>query len=274
MSTGSRLWDWIAQRNPPRPGARREPPATTRAAPRPTPKLPAQRTAKPSAARLSAESVAQFLETQGLRVAVRVHRNRTIALGLRGRTGAWRLGIHAALLEDPALIEALPAWITAGGGGRHPVIIQALTRLDARLIANLPPVEAEPLGKPWNLPKEFVRIHATWFADLPLPEVDWSRDSHRSRQRHIRFGSYHRGPPARVLLHPRLNQPWVAKVFVEHVLYHELCHHRQACQPVRREKPHSQRFKQWERTYPHHALAIAWERSYRHRLMRSETASE
>ncbi|GDY11922.1 hypothetical protein LBMAG53_08000 [Planctomycetota bacterium] len=270
MSSGSRLWDWIAQRNPPRTGARREPPATTRTSPR----TPGHNHRKPSAAKLSAESVAAFLVAQGLHVAVRVHRNRTIALGLRGRTGAWRLGIHAALLEDPALIEALPAWITAGGGGRHPVIIQALARLDARLIASLPPVEAEPLGRPWDLAKEFSRIHATWFGDLPPPEVGWSRDSHRSRQRHIRFGSYHRGPPARVLLHPRLNQPWVAKVFVEHVLYHELCHHRQACQPVRREKPHSQRFKQWEGTYPHYALAIAWERSHRHRLMRSETVSE
>jgi hypothetical protein len=273
MNSKSRLWDWIAQRNPPRPNARREPSSTSRAPPLPSgPADP--RTGAPTATRIGAETVAQFLAAQGLRVAVRVHRNRTIALGLRGRAGAWRLGIHAALLEDPALIEALPAWITAGGGGRHPVILQALTRLDARLIANLPPVEAEPLGKPWDLPKEFARIHAAWFADLPLPEIDWSRDSHRSRQRHIRFGSYHRGPPARVLLHPRLNQPWVAIVFVEHVLYHELCHHRQACQPVRREKPHSQRFKQWERTYPHHALAIAWERSHRHRLLSGGTAPE
>jgi predicted SprT family Zn-dependent metalloprotease len=70
-----------------------------------------------------------------------------------------------------------------------------------------------------------------------------------------------------VLVNPRLDQPWIARCFFEHVLFHELCHHAQACAPVRGERPHSQRFRAMERSYPYHAEAQAWERSHLDRLL-------
>jgi hypothetical protein len=262
MSVQTTLWDWIAGRNPPSP----------KPAPQPAP--PSRRSEPPMQARVEVPVDAAVaglhaeLIAAGLTVRLRIHRNRRIALGLRGRPGAWRLGVHADLVADADLRRDLPAWIRSGGRQRLPGIQAALARLGDRLMESAPSVAAEPLGGPIDLPAMAADVHARWFADLPMPEVAWSRDSHRARQHHIRFGSYWRRE-RRILLHPRLDQPWVARVFVEHVIHHEFCHHRQACQAVRGETAHSARFRQWERAYPDYDLAMAWERANRGRLLRA-----
>jgi predicted SprT family Zn-dependent metalloprotease len=85
--------------------------------------------------------------------------------------------------------------------------------------------------------------------------------------RAIRFGAYRRHGTPTIFVNPRLDRPWVARAFVEHVLHHELCHHAQHCQPVRGERPHSPRFHAWESTYPLHREAIAWQRHYLSHLL-------
>ncbi len=221
----------------------------------------------PDAARLR-----DHLSAAGLAVTVRITRNRRVALSLGGRPGAWRLGIHRRMVDDHDCLAALPAWIAAHGRGRHPGIRAALNRLAQtereRALARLGPAPVcEPVGASVDLAADFQRIHATWFSDIPPPTINWSRDTGGRQLRQIRYGSYRRGDPARIMIHPRLAQPWVARVFLDHVLWHELCHHRQALTPISREKPHSARFRAWERTFPDHALAMRWERHHRLRLL-------
>jgi hypothetical protein len=208
---------------------------------------------------------------------LRLNRNRRTMLSLRGHAGGrWTLSVHVRLLGDPRASAELPSWCASHGRRTSAALRQALR--DAWLAAQATAACDAPgqdgtaaaqdllvLGGPVDLPAELERLHAGWFGHLPQPEIRWSRRAHR-RLSHIRFGSYRRDR-ALICLHPRLDQPWVARIFVEHVIFHELCHHAQACAPLRREPPHSPRFRAWERSYPHHDAALAWERRNLARLL-------
>lgn len=205
-------------------------------------------------------------------VQLRLHRNRSVLVSLRGRRTQEVLGIHEDLLDHEACLSVLPRWVERGGRGRFPELIHAMRAVAARssearalaAAAQLPPLES--LRGPLDLKQCFDRIYQAWFAHLPCPRVAWARRSLRALS-HIRFGCYRRRPLPLIQLHPRLDQPWVARVFVDHVLFHELCHHAQACAPVRGEPPHSPRFRSWERRFPHHDLALAWERVHLRHLL-------
>ena len=208
---------------------------------------------------------------------LRLNRNRRTMLSLRGQPGGrWSLSLHVALLGDPNAIAEIPSWAANHGRQTSVVLRQALRAVwltaqseDAHDVddsgSSPPPIELPVIGGPLDLQVELERIHAGWFSRLPLPQIRWARQAHR-RLSHIRFGSYRRHQRL-ISLHPRLDQPWVARVFVEHVVFHELCHHAQACAPLRREPPHSQRFRTWECSYPHHDAALRWERRNLARLL-------
>jgi hypothetical protein len=206
---------------------------------------------------------------------LRLNRNRRTMLSLRGRPAAWTVSLHVGLLDHDRVVDEIPDWVRGQGRTTTPSLRRFLQEVWSRqhaakvvhsgdddLARGLP-----TLGGPLALAQEFAAVHQRWFARLPLPQVGWSRASLGRRISHIRFGSYRRKPEALVLVHPRLDQPWVAQAFLEHVLYHELCHHAQACAPLRGERAHSPRFRAMERAYPQHREAMAWERANLERLM-------
>ncbi|HYE07094.1 MAG TPA: hypothetical protein VEL07_16390 [Planctomycetota bacterium] len=227
-------------------------------------------------------ALGQALAAVAPAIQLRFNRNRGTLISLRGERHAPRLSLHVALLEHPAALAELPEWLRRNGRGHWPGIkagIEAVlaARTDMRA-SDAPPIaddiRALPrLGGPLDLSALFTRVHRTWFAHLPPPPVTWARNG-PLRQRHIRFGCYRRRPTPLVSLHPKLDQPWIAWCFVEHVLFHELCHHAQACAPVRGENPHSARFKAWERRYPLHAMARRWERAYLQHVLGGSTPPE
>jgi hypothetical protein len=210
-----------------------------------------------------------------LGVRVRVNRNRRTLVSLRDqRRGPPVLSIHEALLGDPLVLEDVARFVRHRGGGRYPVLQRAMetivgsqtpsfcTDADVALIRDL-----EPIGTAFDFAACFRDIHAHAFNWLPLPMFRWGRNPGSRRLRSIRFGSYRARPQATVLLNPRLDQPWVARFFVEHVLHHELVHHLQACDRLRGEAHHSPRFRALERGYQHIELAWAWETANLQRLL-------
>jgi hypothetical protein len=206
---------------------------------------------------------------------LRLNRNSRTMISLRGRPKSWTLSMHVGLLEQDGALAEIPAWVRGNGRFTSPQLRQCLQEVWQRQRA-LDVIDAGDLALGLSLPTldgplaledEFSAVHSRWFSHLSKPGIAWSRSSGRRRLTHIRFGSYRRAPRAQVLINPRLNQPWVARCFVEHVLFHELCHHAQACMPVRGEPPHSARFRSLERTYPQHEQAQAWERSHLDRLL-------
>lgn len=202
---------------------------------------------------------------------VRLTRNRTLLLGLRGdRRQGLRLSLHRDLAVRQALWPDIAAWVASGG---HRMSESLRTAIDAVFVAArsepaaLP--DLEPLGGPLDLAASLEAVRSTWFPHLSAPAVGWSRRSPVGRtRRQIRFACYRRHPPT-IQVNPLVDQPWVARRFVEFLLFHELCHHAQACRPVKGETPHSARFRAWERRYPHHAEATAWERASLPRFLAS-----
>ncbi len=197
-------------------------------------------------------------------VELALNRNRRILISLRGsRWRGMRLSIHRELLRHPAALADLPRWVAAGGRTRSPAISAALDAagrtLRARERVAHPPLVLEALGGPLALDTAFARIHAEWFPHLAKPAVSWGRAARQAR-RHVRFAMYRRSPTPQVVVNRRLDQAWVAREFVDFVLYHELCHHAQACAPLRGETAHSARFRAWERRYPRFDEILRWER--------------
>jgi hypothetical protein len=202
------------------------------------------------------------------RLRLRLNRNRRLLVSLNQQRSGSILSAHERLLDHPEALADLFLWVRQGGRGRYPALraaMRAIVDVQRRQEeARLPSLSPVPLlGGPLDLGAVLTRIHAAWFPHVPKPSISWSRNGRsQSRQRHIRFGCYWRRPTPRITLHPRLDQPWVAVCFVEHVVFHELCHHAQACTPIRGEAIHSRRFREWERRYPQHDLALAWERAH------------
>jgi len=227
------------------------------------------------AARQAAQkALATGLASHSPPIRLRLNQNRRLLVSLRSDRGDPVLSLHEHLLDHPAAMIDLLAWVRRGGRGSHPVLRAAMRVVFESLRhdegVNAPPLPPLPvLGGPLDLEAMFNRVHATWFTHIPKPPILWSRGRNATkRQQHIRFGCYRRSPsPPSISVHPRLDQPWIAVCFVEHVLFHELCHHAQACRPIRGEAMHGKRFRDWERRYPNHVLALAWERAHLRHLL-------
>ncbi len=194
---------------------------------------------------------------------LRLNRNAKTMLSLRGRQGGSVVSVHIGLLTHPEVLSDIPGWVLSQGRRTTPRLRQTLQLVwreqrhqQAAQVAHL---ELDPIPLPFDLVGMFTHVHRTWFSHLPRPAIRWARQSPQRTLNSIRFACYRRRPQAAVVVNPRLARPWVARLFVEHVLYHELCHHAQAHAPIRGESPHSRRFREWESQYPHHALATAWE---------------
>ncbi len=208
-------------------------------------------------------------------VRVRLNRNRRTMLSLRGRPAAWTVSLHVGLLDHDLVVVEIPGWVRGQGRTTTPALRRCLHEVwqcehaatatrsgDDALAQGLP-----ALGGALDLAQEFAAVHQRWFAQLPPPAVGWARASPGRRLLHIRFGSYRRQPQPLVLINPRLDQPWIARAFVEHVLHHELCHHAMACQATRRERVHGPRFRTLERGFPLLVEVLAWERVNLGRLL-------
>ena len=232
----------------------------------------------PAAALDAEERAACLVLSEALRglawpVELRLNRNQRIFISLRGsRWGGMRLSLHQDLLRYHAALADLPRWVAAGGHTASPPIRSALDDLGRNLRqdkrAQGEPLILEPLDGALDLEAAFTRIHGTHFGHISRPAVDWSRGRRLAPRRHVRFATYRRRPSPLVLVNPRMDQPWVARLFVDFVLFHELCHHAQACAPLRGENAHSARFRAWERTFPGYADAVRWERENLDRFLR------
>jgi hypothetical protein len=187
-------------------------------------------------------------------------------LSLRRHRGGSVVSVHVGLLEHGDAIEDLPEWVASNGRRTSERLRQALQtvwhdqRRHALIRAPVALPELDYLPASFDLRAVFDRVHATWFPHLTKPAIHWGRNSPRRRLASIRFACYRSRPQPSIVVNPRLALPWVPRIFVEHVLHHELCHHAQASAPIRGESPHSPRFRRWEAGYPHHDLAKTWER--------------
>ena len=205
-------------------------------------------------------------------ITILIRRTRRSLVGLRrDQRRGLILRLHPELLIDADCTVSIREWVLRrgrGGAGRElrALLHRASTRLAIKAAdvsdawAASCPILGE--GAEWGviLARHAHHIHQAWFADLPAAPVTWGRRPPGRRLSHLRFGCYRRTKRS-IELCPRLARPWIAPVFLEHVLHHEYCHHRQAMTPLaRRERMHSTRFRTWEGAFTGYADALRWER--------------
>ena len=201
----------------------------------------------------------------------RLNRNRQTLVSLRHQKDhTLRLSMHHELLEHPDCIDDLFRFAQTGGRGRFPHLQRAMNTV---YYGQCVTKEAAPdtidqdlaglqrIGQDYDFYAAFDQIYQLYFADLPKPGFGWQRSPGKRQLRSIRFGAYYSDRKI-VYLNPRLQQPWVAEIFVQHIIHHELCHHRQYQNPVRGETSHSKRFKRWEAAFPGYDQARRWEKAY------------
>ena len=230
----------------------------------------------PSGFDLPPESEAWAEQAQAFGVRLRWNNNRRQLLTLRARSPQAQpvLSVHYRMPQYGLQFEDLIDWLR---GGQLPAKVREIfATWDAN--RSLTPqqatsVSAPPLRQDWPLAAVGQAVAARWFADLSPVTFSWSRGS-KGALRSIRLGSYRSQPQPAIRLHPRLAQPHVPAVLVEYIVFHELCHHRQFCEPLQqagrwaglgsrravREMPHSPRFQAWEAEYPLFAQARRIER--------------
>lgn len=201
-------------------------------------------------------------------VEIRMRRMRRGLLTARRDRGGLILTLHPLIIDDPDCTVFIKPWLAhRGQHGTAERLRRWLEDRRTRALAGESALLADRLaampviGGGRDLAARIRAVHAAGFADLDLPAVRWSRRPPQRRLRHLRFGCYRRSGAPIVEISPRLDRPWVAGCFLDHVLHHELCHHRQARTGVpRSEGVHSARFRAWERAFPGHADALLWER--------------
>lgn len=216
-------------------------------------------------------------ELAGHGISIRINRNKRTLISVRHqRDGSYRMSFHYQLLDYPAVQRELIKFGRKGGHGRYPRLDEALyavfdaqheVALEAGLDDSNADVHAlQPIGEDFDFEACFEGIYSAYFDDLRRPAFGWARDPGDRQLRSIRFGAYY-SDRRQVLLNPRLAQPWVARLFIEHIIHHECCHHRQAMDPKRGETAHSPRFKRWEAAFHGYDLARRWEQVFIRRLL-------
>ncbi len=222
----------------------------------------------------SPEQISAILSASVAGLRIRCNRNRQTLVSLRSaRDGHLVLSIRPELLIAELLPE-LTRFIHRRGHGRYPLLRQHMHRLFETLSSATPKsvplldpqLAALPtLGPgPVNLYAIAEAVYQRYHHDVPPVPVSWSRAAAAGRRlRSIRFGTYRPGPPPRITIHPRLGQPWIAQCFLELVIHHEYCHHRQQCRPgLGRRMRHGPRFRSLEHRFAAVAQAQAWERAF------------
>ncbi|NRA39562.1 MAG: hypothetical protein HRU15_15580 [Planctomycetes bacterium] len=210
-------------------------------------------------------------------ISVRLNQNRQTLLSMRyQKNGQLRLSMHYGLLSFAQAVDDVIGFALKGGRGRFPQLDKAMHSVYYANVANIEnPLmreqgldlqSLEVIGDDFDFEASYTSIHQRYFADLSVPKLGWARHSAQRCLRSIRFAAYH-PKSTKILLNPRLRYSWIAKIFIEHIFHHELCHHKQSVCPIRGEQSHSRRFRSWEAAYEHCELARQWERLHLSRLL-------
>jgi hypothetical protein len=181
---------------------------------------------------------------------------------------------HMFLRGDDATWDALGKYLRSG---RKP----AARAVDAFVAAHrhlLGPARerAVPLrarGRVHDLESIRDDLAARFFGGALDVRITWGRaptKRSRKKRRSIQLGLY--TPEERLVrIHPRLDQEWVPRYFVESIVFHELLHH--VTPPLHvggKRYVHTREFRLRERLFPHFEEARIWEEQNLDRLLAAD----
>lgn len=211
-----------------------------------------------------------------------LHANRRLSIRVKGDVqGLYHARVHWVLLDEAPIEESLAGSILHGSF--PPQLSDAMDRLSnyvgpQHVYAERQRERERHLGEWINLRAvlETVQHFLPRRYSAEGVRITWGRRGpSRTRRRSIRLGSMDERR-ALIRIHPNLDSPWVPRMVVEFVVWHELCHYvappldNRAARLQGQNRVHHDEFRTLESFYPHKDEAERWIRQNIHRLLAAQ----
>jgi len=191
-----------------------------------------------------------------------------------GAGGVVKVRLHHMFLEASGeVIKALSQFIRRPSLGCR-ALLNEFARQNRHLIGGAPRnrayVNLTHRGFHINLKEIFDRLDRRYFQSRLKVPITWGRSRGGSRRHSIDFGCY--DPEDRIIrINPALDRPWVPRLFVDYIVYHEMLHASLGIRALSngRREIHSLRFREEEEKFRFYRWAARWERSNLWRFLRT-----
>lgn len=191
-----------------------------------------------------------------------------------GRNGTVKVRLHHMFLLAPQeVFKSLAQFI------RRPTVacrqqLNAWVRQNRHLIGGAPRERAwlnlSHRGFHVNLKEIYDRLNDQYFDGSLSVTITWGRSRSKARRHSIDFGCYDPSTES-IRINPALDRPWVPRLFVDYVVYHEMLHASLGVRALAngRLEVHSPQFREEEKEFRFYNWALRWERSNLWRFLRA-----
>jgi hypothetical protein len=203
------------------------------------------------------------------RLALAVTDNRYTMISVKREKGLFRLRLHHMFLDaDPDVVVALGKYVARNDRFASQMLsrfIDVNHRKIRRARRRRPTVfTIETRGEVHDLQEIYRHINAKYFADCIDARITWSQRAQpgakRRRRNSIKMGSYS-VEDRLIRIHASLDRPFVPRLFVEWIVYHEMLHQKHDIPVVGgRRQFHTPEFMAEEALFDQYDRASRWER--------------
>jgi predicted metal-dependent hydrolase len=203
------------------------------------------------------------------RLALAVTDNRFTMISVKREKGLFRLRLHHMFLDASVdIVRALGRYVARNDRDASQLLAQYIDvnhRKIRRARRRRPTVfTIETRGEVHDLKEIYDDINARYFAGRIDARITWSQralpNGKRRRRNSIKMGSYS-VEDRLIRIHASLDRPFVPRMFVEWIVYHEMLHQKHDIPVVGgRRLYHTPEFLAEEATYPHFERMSRWER--------------
>jgi len=203
------------------------------------------------------------------RLALAVTDNRYTMISVKREKGLFRLRLHHMFLDaDHEVVSALGKYVARNDRDASQMLsrfIDVNHRKIRRARRRRPTVfTIETRGEVFDLQEIYDQINAQYFDNKIDARITWSQRSQTGAKRRsrnsIKMGSYS-VEDRLIRIHASLDRPFVPRMFVEWIVYHEMLHQKHDIPVVGgRRQFHTPEFLAEEATYEHFHRMSRWER--------------
>jgi hypothetical protein len=212
------------------------------------------------------------------RLALAVTDNRYTMISVKREKGLFRLRLHHMFLEAEAeVVHALGRYVARNDRDASRLLGRFIDvhQRKIRRARSAPPgpasVTIETLGEVHDLREVYDHLNRIYFDGRIDARITWGQriapGAKRRRRNSIKMGSYS-VEDRLIRIHPSLDRPFVPRLFVEWIVYHEMLHQKHDIPVVGgRRQFHTPEFMAEEAAYEHFDRARQWERENLDKLL-------
>lgn len=241
-----------------------------------------QLSARPSLSPPGDEAARQALEHRiaqhvpNARLALAVTDNRYTIVSVKRERGLFRLRLHHMFLAaGPEVVRAIGAYVARNDGEASRLLSRFIdvNQSKIRRARRRGPVNItiETRGEVHDLQDIYDSLNQRYFDGAISARITWGQrqlpGAPKRRRNSIKMGSYS-VEDRLIRIHPSLDRPFVPRMFVEWIVYHEMLHQKHDIPVVHgRRQFHTPEFLAEEAAFEEYARARRWERENLDRLL-------